>query len=149
VSVPAPPPLPIEHRRHNKRRSFAVPAVRTSSERLWGISSAGRAPGLQPGGHRFEPGILHQPSLIARCARSSGWQANERGEGWQVWSPVVEGLEASARCARALANGAGISWVPARERVRGAKPLGTEVSSLTTEYPANGSFSDPQEHAVF
>ena len=24
-----------------------------------GISSAGRAPGLQPGGHRFEPGILH------------------------------------------------------------------------------------------
>ena len=26
---------------------------------FWGISSAGRAPGLQPGGHRFEPGILH------------------------------------------------------------------------------------------
>ena len=25
-----------------------------------GISSAGRAPGLQPGGHRFDPGILHQ-----------------------------------------------------------------------------------------
>ena len=24
-----------------------------------GISSAGRAPGLQPGGGRFEPGILH------------------------------------------------------------------------------------------
>src|SRR6185503_1956430 len=26
---------------------------------LRGISSAGRAPGLQPGGHRFDPGILH------------------------------------------------------------------------------------------
>ena len=30
-----------------------------------GISSAGRAPGLQPGGHRFEPGILHH--------RPGGW----------------------------------------------------------------------------
>ena len=27
---------------------------------LWGCSSAGRAPGLQPGGHRFDPGQLHQ-----------------------------------------------------------------------------------------
>src|SRR5581483_1212062 len=26
----------------------------------WGCSSAGRAPGLQPGGHRFDPGQLHQ-----------------------------------------------------------------------------------------
>ena len=26
----------------------------------WGISSVGRAPALQAGGHRFEPGILHQ-----------------------------------------------------------------------------------------
>ncbi len=25
-----------------------------------GCSSAGRAPGLQPGGHRFDPGQLHQ-----------------------------------------------------------------------------------------
>src|SRR5690349_17428600 len=28
--------------------------------RNWGCSSAGRAPGLQPGGHRFDPGQLHQ-----------------------------------------------------------------------------------------
>ena len=27
--------------------------------RVWGISSVGRAPALQAGGHRFEPGILH------------------------------------------------------------------------------------------
>ena len=25
----------------------------------WGISSAGRAPALQAGGHRFDPDILH------------------------------------------------------------------------------------------
>jgi hypothetical protein len=30
-----------------------------------GISSAGRAPGLQPGGHRFDPGILHQQFVTA------------------------------------------------------------------------------------
>jgi hypothetical protein len=29
-------------------------------EAKWGCSSAGRAPGLQPGGHRFDPGQLHQ-----------------------------------------------------------------------------------------
>ena len=27
---------------------------------LWGCSSAGRAPALQAGGHRFDPGQLHQ-----------------------------------------------------------------------------------------
>src|SRR4029450_2181504 len=46
-----------------------------------GISSAGRAPGLQPGGHRFEPGILHQPSpggrLACEEARRSGAVAPE------------------------------------------------------------------------
>jgi hypothetical protein len=30
----------------------------------WGCSSAGRAPGLQPGGHRFDPGQLHQKNGI-------------------------------------------------------------------------------------
>ena len=38
-----------------------------------GISSAGRAPALQAGGHRFEPGILHQSPLTrgARFARQT------------------------------------------------------------------------------
>ena len=27
---------------------------------IWGVSSAGRAPALQAGGHRFDPGTLHQ-----------------------------------------------------------------------------------------
>ena len=30
-----------------------------SCEDLWGFSSAGRAPALQAGGHRFDPGNLH------------------------------------------------------------------------------------------
>jgi hypothetical protein len=31
---------------------------------------------LQPGGHRFEPGILHHPSLAGTDAEASyGWQA--------------------------------------------------------------------------
>ena len=32
---------------------------------LRGCSSAGRAPALQAGGHRFDPGQLHQPSVAS------------------------------------------------------------------------------------
>ena len=39
--------------------------------KVWGRSSAGRAPALQAGGHRFEPVRLHQYfRLMARCAIS-------------------------------------------------------------------------------
>jgi hypothetical protein len=40
----------------------AVPQFRSSAVPQFGggCSSAGRAPGLQPGGHRFDPGQLHQ-----------------------------------------------------------------------------------------
>ena len=30
---------------------------------IWGVSSAGRAPALQAGGHRFDPGTLHHKEL--------------------------------------------------------------------------------------
>ena len=30
------------------------------NSQIWGVSSAGRAPALQAGGHRFDPGTLHQ-----------------------------------------------------------------------------------------
>ena len=30
---------------------------------IWGVSSAGRAPALQAGGHRFDPGTLHHFEL--------------------------------------------------------------------------------------
>ena len=32
--------------------------------KIWGVSSAGRAPALQAGGHRFDPGTLHQKKRI-------------------------------------------------------------------------------------
>ena len=39
-------------------------------EICWGYSSAGRAPALQAGGHRFEPDYLHQHGLIAQLVRA-------------------------------------------------------------------------------
>jgi hypothetical protein len=33
---------------------------------VWGRSSAGRAPALQAGGHRFDPGRLHPPRLLCK-----------------------------------------------------------------------------------
>ncbi|SBV93689.1 hypothetical protein KL86CLO1_10413 [uncultured Eubacteriales bacterium] len=35
-------------------------AERARQRAAWGYSSAGRAPALQAGGHRFEPDYLHQ-----------------------------------------------------------------------------------------
>ena len=35
-----------------------------------GVSSVGRAPALQAGGHRFDPGTLHQNGPIAQLARA-------------------------------------------------------------------------------
>ena len=51
----------------SKRKSVAfakikfciVFRVRMTNARLWGFSSAGRAPALQAGGQRFEPANLH------------------------------------------------------------------------------------------
>ena len=51
-----------------------------TNDRVWGCSSAGRAPGLQPGGHRFDPGQLHQILLSAASRRlvySSGMRIIE------------------------------------------------------------------------
>ena len=47
-------------------------------ERVWASvfrarSSAGRAPGLHPGGRRFDPGRVHQRSLGHTGAYSSVW----------------------------------------------------------------------------
>ena len=50
---PGPPRSESSFRLRLKR-----PDRRVGKPQLGGISSVGRAPGLQPGGHRFEPGIL-------------------------------------------------------------------------------------------
>ena len=47
--------------------------VLTKMDKIWGFSSAGRAPALQAGGHRFDPGTLHQKKghgPIAQLARA-------------------------------------------------------------------------------
>ena len=58
----------IQFRGYRKKCTFKT------EDPLWGVSSAGRAPALQAGGHRFDPGTLHQRSLgygpIAQLARA-------------------------------------------------------------------------------
>ena len=57
---PVIPPVGADTCRYTKRlASFRV------FLRPGGGSSAGRAPGLQPGGRRFDPGPLHSPTLVA------------------------------------------------------------------------------------
>src|SRR5215467_12048904 len=46
----------------------------------WGCSSAGRAPGLQPGGHRFDPGQLHQKNRL----QASGSGLQERADAQEM-----------------------------------------------------------------
>ena len=42
---------------HPPREGFRQPPLHCKP--AWGVSSAGRAPALQAGGHRFDPGTLH------------------------------------------------------------------------------------------
>ena len=60
-------------------------------ERYWGRSSAGRAPALQAGGHRFEPGRLHQgsPGGVIRLERVPGLNG-------LIFGPVAQLVRARA-----------------------------------------------------
>ena len=53
----------LEHTTDNREVDGSSPFWPTTSKKeevpLWGVSSAGRAPALQAGGHRFDPGTLH------------------------------------------------------------------------------------------
>ena len=44
----------------------------TTSKRIWGFSSAGRAPALQAGGQRFDPANLHH--ILKEIDWSSNWK---------------------------------------------------------------------------
>ena len=46
------------------------PLKRVGPMPVWGYSSVGRAPALQAGGHRFEPGYLHQYGSLAQLVRA-------------------------------------------------------------------------------
>ena len=45
---------------------------KSNPKRIRGCSSAGRAPGLQPGGQRFDPAHLHHKNKWPLCWRDSG-----------------------------------------------------------------------------
>ena len=81
----------VERTADNREVSGSNPLRPTNPSNLRGCSSAGRAPGLQPGGRRFEPGQLHQPpragldersrqrSAVPFAGRSSGGAFDEEG----------------------------------------------------------------------
>ncbi len=49
----------VEHRADNAGVSGSIPLGPTREIGFWACSSVGRAPALQAGGHRFEPGQVH------------------------------------------------------------------------------------------
>ena len=52
-----------------------------TSKETRGVSSAGRAPALQAGGHRFDPGTLHQKKYgVPDKAQRSGFVGERRNK---------------------------------------------------------------------
>ena len=47
--------------------------VPTKKKTLRGVSSAGRAPALQAGGHRFDPGTLHHLKELTEVSQARGF----------------------------------------------------------------------------
>ena len=54
-----------------KRVHFGPPLHK--EEPLWGVSSAGRAPALQAGGHRFDPGTLHHIKRLTEAISNESY----------------------------------------------------------------------------
>ena len=64
---------------------------------IWGFSSAGRAPALQAGGHRFDPGTLHHKELtetpsnwcfiefLEEETQNAPWKLNIESIMMQLW----------------------------------------------------------------
>ena len=80
----------------------AVAAARLSAAR--GVSSAGRAPALQAGGHRFDPGTLHFP--IAVRLRLGLGRKSCHTYGKSAPSPVVKAATAGCKCGCRLSSSA-------------------------------------------
>jgi hypothetical protein len=84
---------------------------------IWGCSSAGRAPALQAGGHRFDPVHLHQKTLSTETGLKAWWvlgdgsgQCIERCAGrFDLWigcrSLKIHRVE-NQRCRRKASSGA-------------------------------------------
>jgi hypothetical protein len=73
-----------------------------SNMRVRGVSSAGRAPALQAGGHRFDPGTLHLDfaAISARHRSSTPAPSASVAAGWQ---------QTAALLARGLGLGSGLN----------------------------------------
>ena len=71
------PPLLINLRNQIKAQRSGFDLERRNKDvvdlisRIWGVSSAGRAPALQAGGHRFDPGTLHHKKLTEGAEESA------------------------------------------------------------------------------
>ena len=92
------------------KRVAVVAGATTKLDRPGGVSSAGRAPALQAGGHRFDPGTLHHKkylicrTFVRRASKSgnSGASAVRADLSIRVrWSRVRSGeVELSTRVGR-------------------------------------------------
>ena len=56
---------------------------------MGGCSSAGRAPGLQPGGRRFDPGPLHLQHHDCRLTFTTAKSEQPRGGGFRVYLGTI------------------------------------------------------------
>ena len=64
-------PRGLRRSAHASKRSTG--AFRREADGMWGLSSAGRAPDLHSGGHRFDPGRLHHVLRRALPVKSLQW----------------------------------------------------------------------------
>ena len=78
---------------------------------MWDHSSAGRAPALQAGGHRFEPYWSHLYGEIAQLARAHGSY------------PWCRGFESPSRYLYGILAQLG-EHLPYKQRVTGSSPVG-------------------------
>ena len=71
--------------KHEARSLFNLEGIRTL-KMVWGYSSAGRAPALQAGGRRFDPGYLHQKPLVFRGKPAKRLPRKRRHDGMsELW----------------------------------------------------------------
>src|SRR3954452_3445066 len=96
-----------------------------------GVSSAGRAPGLQPGGHRFDPGTLH---LVTRRGRRRARPRSRHAPRIPAGGPgraiarSPDGSAGSRPCTPCRGSGAATGAPPPARRVPSPSLTGTGSS---------------------
>ena len=105
---------------------------------LWGCSSAGRAPALQAGGHRFDPGQLHQTLKRSTAAVTEG--SSDPTSNCQGTSPrfPCHGLHfRSNKRMSGKVTALSLSSRPERSAVEGSAvvPVSTALELFKVEHP--------------